>query len=222
MPARTLRPQTSSPPVLPSADEIRAILGPYLPDDAPPELIPRLSAYLQLLYTWNFRMNLTAVRNPEELVRLHLSECLLAAGWLPPGTQTVLDYGSGAGLPGIPAAALRPEARFILAESQGKKAGFLREAVRQVGLENARVWGGRVENLPRTERYDAVMLRAVDRMEAALAGAVERIQPRGTCIVLTSMAQQAAIRRALPGLTWTARNLPASDQRVVLLGAVPA
>lgn len=218
MASRSSHARQSAPPSLPAASDLEAILRPHLTGPAPAELFLHLAIYLQVLYMWNARMNVTAVRDPDELVRLHLAECLMAAESLRSGAVTVLDYGSGAGLPGIPAAALLPEVHFTLAESQGKKAAFLREAIRQMQLKNAGVWAARVEDMPASQRYDAVMLRAVDRMEPALRQAACRMKPGGQCIVLTSEAQQAEIRQILPGLTWTTRAVPQSRQRIILLG----
>ena len=103
----------------------------------PAGLYQQLSAYLDLLLKWNARTNLTAIREPEEIVRRHFGESLFA------GTAarrsalrrdaSLLDFGSGAGFPGLPIQLLLPDLRVTLAESQGKKASFLREAVRTLG-----------------------------------------------------------------------------------------
>ena len=122
-------------------------------------------------------MNLTAVRDPDVLVRLHLAECLRAAQRIPGGVETVLDFGSGAGIPGIPIQIACPELRVTLAESQKKKAAFLREVVRELGLGGASVHAGRVENMPLSTVFDMVTLRAVDKMGEAMQAAIPRIQP---------------------------------------------
>ncbi len=201
--------------------ELVAAIAAHLPPGAPPALANSLASYLQLLYAWNRRMNLTAVRDPREMAALHLPECLLAAQLLPAGPATVLDYGSGAGLPGIPAAALRHDLTFTLAESQAKKAAFLREALRHIPLRNTSVWAGRVESMEPERRFDAVMLRAVDRMAQALQGAAARMQPGAACIVLTSDKESAAIHALLPHLLWETTAVPASRQRVILRGTQP-
>jgi 16S rRNA (guanine527-N7)-methyltransferase len=202
--------------------ELVAAIAEHLPAGAPRTLADSLASYLQLLYAWNRRMNLTAVRDPREMVGLHLPECLLAAQLLPAGPATVLDYGSGAGLPGIPAAALRGDLTFSLAESQAKKAAFLREAIRHIPLPNAEVWTGRVEAMEHERRFDAVILRAVDHMAHALRGAAARMNPRAACIVLTSGKEIAAIEALLPHLLWEQTRVPASRQRVILRGTLRA
>src|SRR5271170_927268 len=151
---------------------IGALLTPYLPE-VPANLLPQLSTYLDLLLKWTARTNLTAIRNPEEIVRRHFGESLFAARHLPPGTSTLLDFGSGAGFPGLPIALLRPDIQVNLAESQNKKATFLREAVRTLNLPTE-VWFNRVEAMPAARQFHTVTLRAVDNMAAALAAAAPR------------------------------------------------
>jgi 16S rRNA (guanine527-N7)-methyltransferase len=146
---------------------IAALLAPYL--DVPPKILSQLSAYLDLLLKWNARTNLTAIREPEEIVRRHFGESLFAAERLGP-CETLLDLGSGAGFPGLPIALLRPEIRVTLAESQGKKAAFLREVARTLDLA-VEIWSNRAEALPPERRFDMVTLRAVDNMARALAAA---------------------------------------------------
>src|ERR1700690_3724270 len=137
-----------------SEARIATILTPFLPSP-PPNILPKLSAYLELLLRWNARTNLTAIRDPEEIVRRHFGESLFAARHLDPDTPTLLDFGSGAGFPGVPIALLRPKIQVTLAESQNKKASFLREIVRTLNL-SGQVWPGRVESMPSDRRFHIV------------------------------------------------------------------
>lgn len=180
-----------------SESEIAEHLRPYLPDAAAAALLPQLSTYLDLLLKWNARTNLTAVRDPGEIVRRHFGESLFAARHIEPGTLTLLDFGSGAGFPGIPVALLRPEIQVTLAESQNKKATFLREAVRTLGL-TAEIWPARVESMPVSHRFQAVALRAVDHMDAALLAARSRILPGGQLVLLTTAADAPVAGLSLP------------------------
>ncbi len=195
-----------------SESAIADLITPYLPDP-PATLIPRLSTYLDLLLKWNARTNLTAIRDPEEIVRRHFGESLFAARHLAPanldsanldpanpdqGTITLLDFGSGAGFPGLPIALLRPDIQVTLAESQNKKAAFLREAVRTLTLPNVEVWAARVETLPADRQFHIVALRAVDNMEAALTAAKVRIVPGGQLALLTTVHQVPSGGRSLP------------------------
>jgi 16S rRNA (guanine527-N7)-methyltransferase len=155
-----------------SEAEIASLLTPYLPDAAP-LVLSKLVVYLELLLKWNARTNLTAIRDPEEIVRRHFGESLFAGQHLAPGTKTLLDFGSGAGFPGLPIAILHPEISVTLAESQNKKATFLREVVRTLAIP-VEIWPARVETMPETRRFHTVTLRAVDNMASALAAAASR------------------------------------------------
>ena len=189
-------------------DRIATLLQPYLESgtaSVPPGLYTQLSAYLDLLVKWNARTNLTAIRDPEEMVLRHFGESLFAGVHL--GTRlfpgaTMLDFGSGAGFPGLPIQLLRPEIQVTLAESQGKKASFLREAVRTLNLKTE-VWAGRVEAMPpvnKTPRsFDAVTLRAVDNMQQALAEARKHVAFGGWLVTLSTETAPNAECVPLPG-----------------------
>jgi 16S rRNA (guanine527-N7)-methyltransferase len=152
--------------------QIAALLAPYLPT-IPEKLLLQLSVYLDLLVKWNARTNLTAIRDPEEIVRRHFGESLFAGQHLGPEVKTLLDFGSGAGFPGLPIALLRPEIAVTLAESQNKKSTFLREVARTLGLR-IEIWPNRVETMPETRQFDCVTLRAVDNMPVAITAAHSR------------------------------------------------
>jgi 16S rRNA (guanine527-N7)-methyltransferase len=177
-----------------TTDQITVLLGDYYPE--PSELLlEQLSAYLDLLLKWNQRTNLTAIRDPEEIVRRHFGESLFVAAHLPE-CETLLDLGSGAGFPGLPIQLARPKLQVTLAESQHKKASFLREAVRTLGV-STEVWGDRAESLER--QFDVVALRAVDRPAEALAVAREKVRPGGTIAHLTGSAEGSGRIIPVPG-----------------------
>lgn len=177
----------------------------------------RFEPYLSLLLKWNARINLTSVRKPEEIVHRHFAESIFAARQLPPEAKTLLDFGSGAGFPGIPIAICRPEITVTLAESQGKKAAFLREAVRTLGLK-AEVWADRVEAMPQERVFDAVTLRAVDKMPAACRTGVHRLTNGGWMGAFATRATEEALR-AIPGIRWgEAVAIPGAEQAVLLVG----
>jgi 16S rRNA (guanine527-N7)-methyltransferase len=167
--------------------QIAALLEPYLGGaPVPSTLYAQLSVYLDLLLRWNARTNLTAIREPEEIVRRHFGESLFAGMHLTrllAPDATLLDFGSGAGFPGLPIQLLLPELQVTLAESQGKKASFLREAIRTLGLKTE-VWPRRVEEMPPNRRFHCIALRAVDNMAAALETVPARILSLGTVAVL--------------------------------------
>src|ERR1017187_5721245 len=142
----------------------------------------RFDRYLALLVRWNARVNLTSIRDIDEILPRHFVESIACAQALPAGIRTLLDFGSGGGFPGIPIALCRPEMAVTLAESQGKKAAFRQEAVRVLGAP-ATVHSGRAET--RASRFDCVTLRAVDRMEQAVAAAARLVGDRGWVALMT-------------------------------------
>jgi 16S rRNA (guanine527-N7)-methyltransferase len=179
--------------------------------------VEQFEAYLALLMKWNARMNLTAARKPEEIVRRHFAESIFAARQIPKQAKTLLDFGSGAGFPGIPIAICRPKIGVTLAESQGKKAAFLREAVRTLGLK-AEVWAGRVEEMANERVFDAVTLRAVDKMGAACKAAVDRLATGGWMAVFTTLKTEGSLEK-LKGIRWEAAvAIPGSEQEILKTG----
>ena len=141
-----------------------------------PVIHTKLLVYLELIMKWNARINLTGIRTPEEIVRRHFGESLLVGAHVG-ACGTLLDFGSGAGFPGVPIQLLSPDVQVTLAESQGKKAAFLREVVRSLEL-HTEVWAGRVEAMPAARRFDAVVLRAVDDMDGSVGEAALRAKER--------------------------------------------
>src|SRR5579863_10026458 len=110
------------------------------------EIIHKFEAYLSLFVRWNRKLNLSSVRDEEGIMSRHFIESIAVAQSLPSEIATLLDFGSGAGLPGIPIAVCRPRIAVTLAESQVKKAAFLQEAVRVLGI-SAKVHSDRAETL---------------------------------------------------------------------------
>lgn len=178
------------------------------------------SDYLSLILRWNQRINLTAIRDAEGILARHFVESIACAQALPAGIATLLDFGSGAGFPGIPIAICRPEIAVTLAESQGKKAAFLREAVRTLGV-TAAVHSARAETL--SAKFDCVTLRAVDEMEAAVRSAAQLVRPGGWLAPLTTHADLATLQSAAgSGFVWTTPHpLPGSDHRILALAQSP-
>ncbi|WP_035347323.1 16S rRNA (guanine(527)-N(7))-methyltransferase RsmG [Edaphobacter aggregans] len=192
-----------------SESTIAELLTPYL--TVQEGLPSKFSTYLDLLLRWNARTNLTAIRSPEEIVRRHFGESLFTGTHLgDPLPEALLDLGSGAGFPGLPIALLHPRIAVTLAESQNKKATFLREVVRSLDLRNVEVWAGRAEDLPDGRRFHTLTLRAVDNMAAALAAAAPRAE-RQIVLLTTSIPEFPAGFAAD-----TPIRLPGSDSGVLL------
>lgn len=175
----------------------------------------RFRAYLELLIHWNQRLSLTSVRDPDQIIQRHFVECAFVARQLPQDIANLLDYGSGAGLPGIPIKICRPEISVTLAEAHGKKASFLREVLRVLNLEGE-VYDGRVETMP--ERgFDAVTMRAVEKMELAIPVALERV--KRYLVLLTTERSGLARGTAVSGLEWLDPiSIPNTNQMVLEIG----
>jgi len=119
-------------------------------------LLDQLQVYLDLLLRWNARVNLTAVRDPEQIVTRHFGESLFAAGVIRArhrADERLADVGSGAGFPGIPIKLAIPDIALTLIESQSKKATFLREVVRALNLQGANVFCGRAWQVQRAYHF---------------------------------------------------------------------
>ena len=177
----------------------------------------RFESYLSLFIRWNERMNLSSFRSEEEIIARHFIESIAVARRLPEGLASLLDFGSGGGLPGIPIALCRPEIAVTLAESRIKKAAFLEEAVRVLEIQ-AQVWGKRAEAL--REVFDCVILRAVDKMPRAVAAAVRLVAPNGWLALMTTDADAARLQ-AVAGakFCWAEpMRLPGSESRQLALG----
>jgi len=176
----------------------------------------QFSDYLELLLRWNARLSLTAIREPAQIIRRHFAECAFAAQHLPVDIESLLDYGSGAGLPGIPFAICRPEIRVTLAEAQGKKASFLREVVRTIGTETE-VYDGRVEKMAQGRPFHAVSMRAVEKMELAIPIALRMVERY--LVLLTTERSAREYGKLAPELRWLDPvRLPNSDQMILAIG----
>jgi len=177
-----------------------------------PDQLHNISTYIDILLRWNARMNLTAVREPDEIVTRHFGESLFAARHLFPDTgearetapsraMRVADVGSGAGFPGVPIKIWAPDIHLILIESHQKKATFLREAARALTLTSVDVFSGRAEDFPAAS-VDVVTLRAVERYETVLPIAAKLVAPNGRLALLVGNSQSIQARELAPELGW--------------------
>jgi 16S rRNA (guanine527-N7)-methyltransferase len=183
--------------------------------DLPVGAHDKFRAYLELLLRWNQRLSLTAVREPDQIIQRHFVECAFVAQRLPRDIADLLDYGSGAGMPGIPIAICRPEICVTLAEAHGKKASFLREALRVLQLEGE-VYDGRVESMPERQ-FDAVAMRAVEKMDLAIPLALQRV--KRYLVLLTTERSDLARGKAVPELEWLESiSIPNTKQMVLEIG----
>ena len=212
--------------------DIASLLVPYVETngvgfDLPEALLAQFSTYLDLLLRWNARTNLTAVRAPEEMVTRHFGESLFAARHILPAGNSSLgpatslaDVGSGAGFPGLPMKLWAPQLQVALIESQQRKATFLREVVRALGLAGVEVRSSRAELV--TQTFEIVTLRAVEGFDEVVVVASRLVRPGGRLGLLIGEDQVAKARNVLPVLQWEKPvPMPNSLRRVVLVGVAP-
>lgn len=170
----------------------------------------KLVAYVELLAKWNRAYNLTAVRDPGEMVSRHLLDSLAVLPYLHGGS--LADLGSGAGLPGIPLAIARPGLAVTLVESNGKKARFLREAVRSLPLGNVTVAQARVQDA--TGRFDSVTARAFASLADMLAWGGHLLADDGRWLALKGRVETAetdAVPEGFEVLAVHALAVPGAD-----------
>jgi 16S rRNA (guanine527-N7)-methyltransferase len=198
---------------------IEELLQPYLSRPLSAEQVRLLQLYLDLLLKWNAKINLTAIRNPDEIVRRHFGESLFAGEQLNLGDgKSLIDLGSGAGFPGLPIKILAPQLQVTLIESQGKKVAFLREVIRSLKLENVTVFAGRAEESKL--QAEIVTLRAVEKFAAALEAASTLVSDGGRLALLIGANQAEVARKSLPQFTWQQPiPIPESRERVLLIGS---
>jgi 16S rRNA (guanine527-N7)-methyltransferase len=177
-----------------------------------------ISKYIDLLLKWNARINLTAIREPEEIVERHFGESLFAAQRIlaEGGVKTAIDLGSGAGFPGVPFALLAPEVEITLIESSQKKSTFLRELIYLLGLRNVKVFSGRAESY--SQSADLVMLRAVEKFGEVLPLALRLLSPGGRLALLIGVSQ-VDLAKSLAQVEWQEPvAIPRGHSRVLLVG----
>ncbi|MHC9083493.1 16S rRNA (guanine(527)-N(7))-methyltransferase RsmG [Luteimonas sp. RIT-PG2_3] len=185
-----------------------------------------LLVYLALLDRWNRTYNLTAIRDPQTMVARHLLDSLAMAPHVA-GLATLADLGTGPGLPGIPLAIAFPGLQVTLVESNGKKARFLREAVRTLKLANASVAESRAEALDRPGAFDAITARALATLGDIIAVGGHLPGPGGRLLAMKGVRPDDEIA-ALPA-GWRLEALHAlavpglgADRHLVVIGRAAA
>ena|SRR5258708_4361498 len=202
-------------------DEIAQTLRPFLgTNPISQEQLGRTVAYLDLLLKWNARINLSAIRSPEEIVTRHFGESFFAARhllWKDNHPGSAIDIGSGAGFPGLPMKIWAPSLGLTLIESNGRKATFLREVCRALHLSGVEVVSKRAEDVE--ARADLVTVRAVERFDSVLPIAERLMSSSGTLALLIGAAQEETAKRVLPKLKWQdPLPIPLSQSRMLLVG----
>lgn len=168
-----------------------AALGLAIPDAAQQDML----RYLALLQKWNKVYNLTAIRNPEQMLTHHLLDSLSVVPHLWRGRW--LDVGCGAGLPGLMIAMAKPECQVVLLDSNSKKTSFVQQAIIELKLQNAQVFCARAEEWGRDATFDGIISRAFAEMADFVAATRHLLAPGGRWIAMKGHVERE--RKALPG-----------------------
>ena len=154
--------------------------------------IDLLLTFVSLIEKWNKAYNLTAIRQRDDILRLHILDSLAI---LPCVTgQKIIDVGTGAGLPGIPLAILMPDVQFTLVDSNSKKTRFVQQAVLELHINNITVVHGRVETLGYEGEYDAVLSRAFASLKDIMKLTEYLLQPEGVLIAMKGQAPESELK----------------------------
>lgn len=202
-----------------------------------PARLQSISTYIDILVRWNARVNLSAIRDPDQIVTRHFGESLFAARHLFPGSLyagtaerssasqgrqvSVADVGSGAGFPGLPIKLWAPHISLTLIESNQKKATFLREVARALTLADINITTSRAEALA-SGTFDLVTLRAVESFAAILPVAASLVAPPGRLALLIGRSQLDPARSVLPQFAWSSpKPIPMSRNRILVVAECP-
>ena len=162
-----------------------------------PEAVDRLLTYLALLGRWNRIYNLTAVREPQEMVTRHLLDCLAVSPYLL--GPRVLDVGSGAGLPAVPLAVMHPRWRFTALDSSLKKTRFITQVVVELRLTNLDVVHQRVETYRPEGNFDTVVSRAFASLADFVATSQPLCRPGGVLLAMKGVHPAEEIQALAAG-----------------------
>jgi 16S rRNA (guanine527-N7)-methyltransferase len=204
-----------------SESRVRELLDPFELELTSAQ-IGCLLTYLDLLVRWNQKINLTAIRTPEECVARHFGESLYLARWVRL-EGTLLDIGSGAGFPGLALKIAFPGLAATLLEPVAKKRAFLKEVARACQMESVGVRGERLEQLVRQRpvpSFDAVTARAVGHLDRLVPEAAACLKVGGRLCLWLSHSQAASLAGTQSLLEWQSHiPLPLSREREIWVGA---
>ncbi len=188
----------------------------------------KLTAYLALLAKWNRTYNLTAIRDPEQMVTHHVLDALAVLPHLPATERgRVLDVGSGGGVPGVPLAIARPDWSFVLLDSNHNKGAFLQQAAIEISLANIATAITRVEDYSPPAPFDVVISRAFSDLETFAQSSVRHLAPGGRLYAMKGVfpdeeiAQLPSTVRVIATPAITVPGLDAQRHLVVMAVAEP-
>lgn len=206
-------------PALPSPEDVRRALGEFqiTLDD---KQVLQIQQYIKILLTWNEKINLTAIRDPREILYRHFCESMYAASVVPVENGRLADVGSGGGFPGLPLKIIRPDLQAILIESNLKKAAFLAEVIRELELRDTQVLVRRYEELgEEVSPLDFVCSRALGEFVPFLEWALSD-QLATKQVILWIGARDLPEIQKIPWLDWREPiQIPQSLRRLLLVGS---
>jgi 16S rRNA (guanine527-N7)-methyltransferase len=181
--------------------------------------VEQIQQYTRILWTWNDKVNLTAIRDPLEILYRHFCESMFGAALLPVENCRLADVGSGGGFPGLPLKIIRPDLQVFLVESNVKKATFLAEIIRELGLTDTRVLVSRYEELgEEVAPLDVICSRALGDFSNFLAWAASPTVSAKQMLLWLGGRDLDEVR-AQPSWTWSEPvSIPKSLQRFLLTG----
>lgn len=166
--------------------------------DLPPAAQEKLLAYATLLYKWNKTYSLTAMREQDKAVSHHLLDSLAVLPFVPAGS--LLDVGSGGGMPGIPLAIAHPDLQVTLLDSNSKKTAFLRQAAIELALPNISVHCGRVEQYHPAIGFSAITSRAFSELVDFVSLSLHLLAPTGCWLAMKGVWPHEEIGRLPAGI----------------------
>jgi len=204
--------------VTPSESTIRKALSEFQ-IDVNTNQIAQIQEYIRLLLVWNEKFNLTAIRDPLEILYRHFCESMFATKVVDLGQCRLVDIGTGAGFPGLALKILLPEVQIILVESNIKKATFLAEVVRALGITGANVMVSRYEELgEEIAPVDFLLVRALGEFEVFLKWAASERVDAKKVILWLGASDVEEVRKRSQWAWELAVTLPQSLRRVLLIG----
>lgn len=167
----------------------------------------QLSLLIVELERWNRRINLTAIRNPDEMVAGHILDSLAVEPYL--RGDAILDIGTGPGFPGLPLAVVHPKRRFVLLDGNGKKISFVKHAIGELGLDNATAVKARVEDYAPEARFDTVTARALATIPRLIELSAHLVGEDGQLLALKGKypAEELGAITALPEWDYSVTEL---------------
>jgi 16S rRNA (guanine527-N7)-methyltransferase len=158
--------------------------------------LDQLIAYLMLLHKWNKAYNLTAIRDPLEMVGRHLLDSLAILPYF--HSDHCLDMGTGAGLPGIPLAIMRPDSTFVLLDSNSKKVRFLRQVILELGLENCTQVHHRLESFQPASPIKLLVARAFTNLATLVKLSAHLLGPQSELLAMKGQTPDLEIAAVCP------------------------